>query len=214
VSRFKRVVKYAFGHEYRTARALRFAALSSVTNAVIAAGKIALGLYTLSLFVCVNGLYNAGVALAKFFSSSSVNGRDERARRANYRRAGLLILASSAAYMAYCARMALHGDAAMVYDTTTALAIATFTFAAIGVAARGAVLDQGSRNLTLMAARRVNLVTALNTLTLTQSALMGLSESAEVVARSCGVTGIIFGAVSAVIGLRMAAKPPRQTSPP
>jgi len=62
--------------------------------------------------------------------------------------------------------------------------------------------------------RRVNLVTALNTLTLTQSALMGLSESAEVVSRSCGVTGIIFGAVSAVIGLRMAAAKPPAPRPP
>jgi hypothetical protein len=98
--------------------------------------------------------------------------------------------------------MAIRGKANVTYDLVTALAIATFTFTEISVSVYGISTARKAKNLTLMAAKRINLVTALISLVLTQSALLGI-EGTPNAARYCGWTGLIFGGISAIIGLHM-----------
>jgi hypothetical protein len=190
---------YTFGKEHMTVRTIQSAKVSAILNAILALGKIALGIYSLSLFVCISGLYNIGIALAKH---TTVKTHNEEEPHKSYKRIGFIILAASVIYMVYCANMAIRGKANVTYDLITALTIATFTFTEIGFAAYGIGAARKSKNLTIIAAKRINLVTALISLVLTQSALLGMSGT-ENAAKYCGWTGLIFGAVSAVIGLHM-----------
>jgi hypothetical protein len=205
---FKQLVDYAWGKEHMTARTIRSTRLSSILNAVLALGKIGLGIYSLSLFVCVSGLYNVGIAFAKH---TTVQNRDTEQQHKNYKRIGIIILVTSVVYMIYCANMAIRGKANVTYDLITALTIATFTFTEIGLAAYGMGAARKSKNLTIMAAKRINLVTALISLVLTESALLGL-ESTPNAANYCGWTGLIAGTVSVVVGLHMVITQGRQKS--
>jgi hypothetical protein len=193
--RLKKLTAYAIGKEHRTIRTVQLTKLSMMLNVVLAIGKIGLGVYSLSLFVCMSGFYNIGIAFAKHEAVKD--------RKNSYRRTGYIILVTSVVYLIYCANMAIRNKANISYDLITALTIATLTFSEIGLAVHGLLHARKSKDLTLMAAKRINLVTALISLVLTQSALLGL-ETVENAARYCGWTGLIFGGVSAMIGLSMA----------
>jgi divalent metal cation (Fe/Co/Zn/Cd) transporter len=189
-----------------TARTIRYAKLSMLLNAVLAIGKIGVGVYSLSIFVCVNGFYNVGIALAKH---TAVKGHSESEQRGHYARVGWIILVTSAVYMVYCANMAIRGRANVTYDMITSLAISTFSFAEIGAAIYGVAAARKMKSLAISAAKRVSLVTALISLVLTQSALLGLTETENVV-QYCGWTGLIVGGVSAIIGLSMIVRMRRE----
>jgi hypothetical protein len=206
--RIKTLMDYAFDRQYMTARAVRLAKLSMPINAAIALGKIGVGVYSLSLFVCVSGFYNIGIGLAKHIM---VKGHSEKEQRRHYERVGWVMSASSVTYLIYCAHLAVSGEANVEYDLITSLAIATFTFTEIGFAVYGVLAVRKTKDLTLAAAKRINLVTALISIVLTESALLGMSE-VENAARYCGWTGLIFGAVSAAIGLLMIIEVRRRKS--
>jgi hypothetical protein len=182
-----------------TARTIRFARLSAILNAALALGKIGLGVYSLSVFVCVSGFYNVGIAFAKHITIKD-HERNEQSK--SYIRIGYIILATSAVYMIYCANMVIRGEANITYDLITALAIATFTFTEIGVSIYGILIARRTKSLTFMSVKRINLVSALVSLVLTESALLGI-EGVSNAARYCGWTGLICGGISAIIGLSM-----------
>jgi len=197
--RVKTLMDYAFRKQYMTVRAVHLAKLSMLVNAVLALGKIGMGVYSLSLFVCVNGFYNIGIASAKHIAVKSHNEKD---RRKHYKWVGWIILGASLVYMVYCANMAIQGKANVAYDTITSITIAVFTFTEIGSAIHGLWAARKLNDLTLAAAKRINLVTALISLVLTQSVLLGLNHTANA-ARYCGWTGVALGGVSAIVGLLM-----------
>jgi len=192
-------MNYAFHEQYMTDRAVTFAKVSMLVNAAVAFGKIGLGIYSLSPFICVNGLYNIGIAAAK---KTAVKSHHQQDQRGHYQWVGIIILAASIVYMICCANMAVRGNTNMAYDTVTGIAIATFTFTEVGGAVYGLIAARKKNDLTLAAAKRINLVTALISLVLTQSALLGMGHTANA-ARYCGWTGLIFGGVSAAVGLLM-----------
>jgi len=199
ICRLKTLAGYAFGEKYFTARTINFAKLSMLINAIIAIGKIGIGIYSLSLFICVNGFYNVGIMLAKHIA---VKGSNEQEQRKYYRYVGLIILVTSTLYMAYCANMAIRGKANVSYDLITALTIATFTFVELGIAVYGISTARKNNDLVLEAIKRTNFVTARISLVLTQAALLGMSE-VENAARYCGWTGLLFGGMAVMSGIHM-----------
>jgi len=203
-NRVKTLIDHAFHKQYMTVRAVNLAKLSMLVNAVLALGKIGMGVYSLSLFLCINGFYNIGIAAAKRIT---VKSHGEQDRRKHYKAVGRIILVTSLVYIVYCANMAIRGKANVSYDTITSIAIAVFTFTEIGTAVRGLLTTRKTDDLTLAAAKRVNFVTALISLVLTQSALLGLDHIANA-ARYCGWTGVVLGGVSAIVGLLMLSDPP------
>jgi hypothetical protein len=201
-ARIKTLMSYAFDKHYMTDRAVNFAKLSMFLNAFIALGKISMGIYSLSLFVCVGGFYNIGIGVAKYVM---VKGHAEKDKRRNYKCVGIIILLTSASYMAYCLIMSIRNKANVSYDMIASITIATFTFTEIGLAVRGLLNTRKNANLTLAAAKRISFVTALISIALTQSALLGLSE-VENAARYCGWVGLLLGGVSAMVGAQMIMK--------
>jgi divalent metal cation (Fe/Co/Zn/Cd) transporter len=204
----KQLANYAFAKEHLTARTVRFTQLSAILNACFAIGKIAIGIFSFSFFVCINGFYNVGIALAKH---TATRGRFEDLTVKDYRRVGWIILVTSALYLFYCLNLVIFGKKMAVYDLYTTLAIATISFVEIGVGIYGTLKSRKSKSLTVMAAKRISLVTALISLVLTESALLGLEKTSEV-ARNCGFTGLIFSGVSLLIGLQMILSKRKQVS--
>ncbi|GAB2026808.1 hypothetical protein [Lactovum odontotermitis] len=202
VQKIKRLADLTIKKEYMTLRAIRLARVSSILNILLAAGKIGLGIYSFSLFICINGLYNIGIALAKHTAIRiNVKNESEAALKA-YHRVGFIIFTTSLLYMAYCTDMAVRGVEHGSYDKVTSIGIAAVTFTEIGAALYGILRTRKSNNLTVMAAKRISLVTALISLVLTESALLGL-ENTPNAARYSGWTGLIFSALSVIIGLLM-----------
>lgn len=201
---------YAFGKQYMAIRTVKLAKLSMLLNAFIALGKIGVGIYSFSLFLCVGGFYNIGIGLAKYIMVKSHN---ETEQRRHYKWVGIIILVASAVYMVYCGNMAVQNKANISYSLITGITIATFTFTEIGMAAYGIWAAKKMKNLTLSAAKKINLVTALVSVVLTQSALLGLS-GVENAARYCGWVGLLFGGISAIVGLLMILEVRRKKSSP
>jgi hypothetical protein len=196
------VAGLTFGRERLAERTVRITRLTRYVSAAIALIKIATGIYSLSPFICVSGLYNVGITAAKHLA---VKAAGEREQLRAYRRVGLAITVTSVLYILYALNMALRGKANMRYDIVVSLAIATVTFAEIALAVRGIITARRIKNLAVEAIKRTNLVCALTSLVLTQGALLSLNET-ENAARYCGATGIVFGVVSLVIGVQMCAK--------
>jgi hypothetical protein len=180
-------------------RSVRFTKISRLTNAVIALLKIGMGIYSLSLFICVSGLYNVGIMTTKHFA---VKGVKEREQFHAYGRVGFAIMVTSLLYILYALNMAIGGKSNMQFDLTVSLAIAALSFAEIAIAVCGIVKVRRVKNLAIEAIKRTNLVCSLISLVLTQFVLLSLTET-ENAARYCGYTGLIIGAVSAVIGVQM-----------
>jgi hypothetical protein len=191
--------KYILGREYLTERSVQMTRLSRVVNAALALGKIGLGIYSLSLLLCVNGFYNVGIAVAKHIV---VKDADERGQLQVYGRVGVTIVLTSALYLAYALNMALYDKGTMHYDLIVSLTIATFTFIEIAIAVQGVIVARQVKNLKVEAIKRTNLVCSLISLVLTESALLSL-ENVENAAQYCGWTGLIFGGISVAIGVQM-----------
>lgn len=115
--------------ERNNIRTLRFAKISVVTNVVMAIVKICLGIFTPSLFMCINALYNLGMGFAKHYSLMGIDKAKSRKQEYNYYRIiGIIIFISSLIYMVYSIRMFIGHKSSYQYPEGIAVAIAAFTF--------------------------------------------------------------------------------------
>jgi hypothetical protein len=142
--RIAELSKYVLGREYLTERSVQMTKLSRIVNATLALGKIGIGIYSHSLFPCVNGFYNIGITAAKHIALKDA---DEHGRLQAYGRVGAAIVFISVLYLAYALNMALRGKSNMQYDIITSLTIATFTFTEIAIAVRGVIAARQIKNL-------------------------------------------------------------------
>lgn len=208
--------KLAAAREYNSDRSNRvswivnFTRLSILINALFAAGKIAIGIYSLSLFLCVNGLFNIGVSLSKSIpirgykkGARRIGGNQKRDIEEEHRRLyqmGAIFIFASVIYLIYCVHMMASGKSNVRYDRIVAITIAAVTFTEIGMATRGFLMIRRSREPLIEGMRLISLATSLISLVLTQTALMSLSQEAGATFY-CGLTGVIFGSISAIIGM-------------
>lgn len=185
-----------------------FAGLSVAVNAILAMGKIGMGIYSLSVFLCINGLYNIGIGFAKATSIKWYLDRkkapDEH-RKDEYRVyfiIGMIILAASILYMAYCIRLLMGNHSNIKYSDIVAITIATFTFTEVGMAVHGIVTTRKNREPIMEAVKLTNFAASLISLVLTEAALLSFTYEGNS-SVYCGITGIIFGGVAAMTGLYM-----------
>ncbi|MEK5252965.1 cation transporter [Paenibacillus sp. FSL F4-0125] len=99
-------------------RSIKYAKISFYMNIVMAVGKMIVGLYTASIFLCMYAFYNEGLALAK---ATAVKGHlkgkrppDEthpygygREEYKSYFRVGVILTTSSIVFIIYCVRLFL-----------------------------------------------------------------------------------------------------------
>jgi len=188
---------------------VNFTRLSILINAIFAIGKIAIGIYSLSFFLCINGFYNAGISVSKSLSirgykkktyNTGDRKRDIKEEHRRLYQMGIVVIVASAVYLIYCIHMMLAGKNNEHYNQIVAITIALVTFTEIGVAIRNFIAARKSREPLMEGMKLISLATSLISLVLTQTTLMSLSNS-DNIPFACGLTGIIFGSLSAIIGM-------------
>ena len=191
-------------------RTILFARLSVITCAVMAVGKIVLGIISASMFLYINAAYSVGLGLAKLFAVKA--DREEQAgqytdemlrKRQNgaYTAIGAIVLATSVVYMIYCVRMFL-GDSGMQYGEITAIAIATMTVTEIVLAVYGVITTKRDEKPIHEAVKLTNFASSLISVVLTQCAILSFAGEGDLSVYN-GLSGVIFGLCAAAIGLYM-----------
>ncbi len=205
--------KMLYGRDGFAQRALVFARLSVILNAALALGKIAMGLYSPSFFLCLNGLYNLGIGGAKLAAlkgyresrkepdDAHSEGYGEEEYRYYYL-VGIILLIASIIYMLYCIRMLTGGRSSIQYTIIMGIAIAAVTFTEIGLAIHGIIATRRSRSPVMEALKLTNLAASMISLVLTQTAIMSAVAEGDHTFYF-GVTGILFGGLAALTGLHM-----------
>ncbi|MDF2926633.1 MAG: hypothetical protein K0R57_5547 [Paenibacillaceae bacterium] len=203
-------------------RSIYFARMSVPLNAVMAVGKIVLGIFSFSVFLCVNAFYNIGIACAKY---SAVKAHEDakahlaaadpaeirRMQHNAYRLIGVIVLASSIVYLVYCLKILFFGDDVTRYHEYIAIAIAAVTFTEIAVSLHGAVSARRNEEPVIEAIKLTNLASSLISLVLTQTAIMSFTHEGDTSFYN-GMSGIIFGTLAALIGLYMILRNPERES--
>ena len=198
-------------------RSIRFAKLSVPLNIAMAVGKIFLGIFSFSFFLCINAFYNIGIASAKFYAVKShedtINTQSEdiqKKQQAAYHVIGSIVLVTSLVYIVYCIKM-FSGGVSPKYHEYIAIAIAAVTFTEIAVSFQGVISARRSNEPVIEAIKLTNFVSSLISIVLTQTAIMSFTYDGDA-SFSNGLSGIVFGALAALIGLYMIVRNPERKS--
>ena len=197
--RIKELKNYAFGKEYIVERTIRFATLSAILNAFLALFRIGMGFYTRSPLYCVYGIYHAGIGIAKYTTANKPTQGEERK---NYKTVGLIVFITCMVYVLYCSKMVICGEGNIYRNAATAIMLSKLALLEVGKSIFCVFNTWSLKNLTVLAAKRINLVTALVSLVLTLSTFLEMNGF-PIVARYNGWVGLFVGFVSALIGLQM-----------
>lgn len=183
-------------------RSLRFASASGTLNFLVGSGKLALGLFSLSLITCVSACYTFGMASGKYLIlRGSLKPLEKQYQYYGY--AGIMLIITSLLYSAYSLRL-LVTPVTVTYDRNVALIIATFTFVEIGVGVRGVIVELKNQSLLIHGLKMINLASALVSLVLTQTAILSFSDSqTSLHPRVNGLFGVLMGGCSAFLGCFM-----------
>ena len=184
-------------------RTLHLAGISGAGNILLGLGKILSGILSLSAFVCVNGLYTLGMVLARYCAlAGAVRTQDAKQQSVYYRRSGMILIAASLLYIGCSAWNVFH-PREVSYHMYVALAIATFTFAEIGINLYGMLTNRGNRTPLLHAIKTINLAAALISLVLTQSALLSFAGDGRHDPAVNGLMGLLSGTCAVLLGIFM-----------
>ena len=188
-------------HDAR-ARTLLLVRGSLLRNGLMMAVKLALGLLSLSPFVCLNAFYNLCMGFARylFFIGYSAQ-RGQFAQRRCYMAIGGLVLLASVLYMLYAVGMLL-GARSPAYPRYVALAVAAFTLTELILNIRGSIVAGKNREPLLQALKLTNLSSNLICLVLTQTAILSLAQPARSSFYN-GLSGVVLSGAAALIGLGM-----------
>lgn len=194
-----------------------FAKLSVPFNAMMAVGKISVGIFFYSFFLCFNAFYNIGIAAAKFFALRAFENTGETPgsqtldpgmkHDAAYRTIGGIVLVSSLVFVIYSIRLFIGAGSTVRYPQNVAIAIAAVTFTEIIVSMRGVVTTRRNKEPLMQAIKLTNLSSAVISLVLTQTALLSFTYEGDASIYN-GLSGILFGGIAALIGVYMIIKRP------
>lgn len=215
-------LKYYFSDkEHSHNRIIQFSKLSVIINVAIAFGKIGMGIYSLSLFLCINGLYNVGIASAKAValkgysnsigypvwklqSHSNTPGKKKKNRKTEYKYCylvGIIVFISSVIYTICATRVLLGKHSNAKYSNFMTFVIFTFTVVEITISLQGIYTARKNREPILEAIKLTCLVSSLIALVLSQTAILSYTGREPNI--YFDIFGVVFGNVSSIIGLHM-----------
>jgi len=185
-------------------RSLKLAGASGSANLFVGAGKLGLGIFSLSFFTCVSAFYTFGMVVAKYFALAGIlKAKNKQEQYRYYFLSGIILLVASLLFIAYSIRLFLRPEIS-VYDMYTALAIATFTFAELGINIRGVFVERHNHTPLFHAIKMINLASSLICLVLTQTAILSFSDTqTDLHPTANGAIGVIMGICATAIGIIM-----------
>lgn len=184
-------------------RALHLAGISGVGNIVLGLGKLSTGILSVSIFVCVNGLYTLGMVLARYCAlAGAIRTQDVKKQYNYYRWSGIILILASLLYILYAAWSYFHPKE-VSYHMYIALAIATFTFTEIGINLYGMLANRKNRTPLLHAIKTINLAASLISLVLTQSAILAFADGDGHDPSVNALMGLLSGMCAVLLGVYM-----------
>lgn len=185
---------------------------SIFTNLGLAAVKALLGVFSLSIFLCINALYNLGIALAKYFILDGITRESEGGvERKDSVRVGVILLFSSVIYILY-STYTLTSPPAQQYHMFIAIGIAAFTFAEVVLNLKGVFSKKKEKTHFMQLTKLTNLASSFIGLALTQRAILSFTSPGENLARANGSVGIIFGSLAVLLGIYIIYNAKQETS--
>lgn len=189
----------------RYTRCMYFTTIAVPFNAMLAIGKIVLGVFSLSFILIINAFFNMGMAVAKYLAvkthRTSVTEMDQRK---SYRSIGWMILFSSIMFIVFCSVLTI-SNTVIKYDPHIAVIIATVTFTELVLSIHGIIHARKDKKLIMEAVKLTNFASALISLALTQAALLSFAYDGNAVGYNM-ISGLLFGTISGFIGIYMILK--------
>lgn len=196
----------------RKKRWIYFANISAYVNCILAIGKLILGIYSFSIFMCLNALYNAGIVAIKYIV---IKGHNEAMRlpdnanpngygRLEYRyyiQVGKIIIATSTVYVIYSIRLFIKGSNDE-YSQIAAIVIAAVAFTEIGTSIYGILVTRAEKEPIINALKLSNLSSAMISIVLTQTAILSSKNNGDHSVAN-GIAGMLFGGGAVCIGVYM-----------
>lgn len=197
-------------------RSLQVAGASCIVSAGAGTGKLIMGLISLSLFTCVSAFYSFAMVVAKVVALSALvreTGREEQTRFCKL--AGRLLVAASALYMFYAARLLWQPQERGVH-LYIAIGIAAFTFFELALNIRGVLVERHNRAPLFYTLKTINLASACIGLVLTQRALLALEalENPSAHTHANILMGLLMGGCALLLGIRLILRMKRMACRP
>lgn len=170
---------------------------------IFAAGKIAIGIYTFSVFLCISGLNSilAGYARRTYLDCEKASKGDSEKEYKVFLKIALFILGGSVAFTFYMARLFYYPDH-VKYGTIPAITIATMAFTELGFAIAGVAR---TKDILASAIKKLNLTSAFSAIVLTQVAILSFTQETDL-SYFNAIGGIVFGGLSIIVSLFMILK--------
>ncbi|WOO36730.1 hypothetical protein R2R35_23550 [Anaerocolumna sp. AGMB13020] len=187
-------------------RSLHLTGAAITVSFFIVAGKLFMGILSLSFFACANAFYSIGMIVAKSIALTGIRKASDINKQYQYFiYSSTVLICSSLLYILYSVRL-FYSPMTASYHMIAALGIAAVTFTEVGLNIRGVIVTRYNNTLLLHAIKMINLSASFIALVLTQTALLSFTgnEADPVeISNANGLIGILMGTVAAFIGFSM-----------
>lgn len=182
--------------EKQRKKIIYFTRSSMAWNLIVALYKISLAYMSKSILILVYAMYDISLIITK--TTFIIKLKDESNK---YYIVGLIVMGSSIWYMLYSIRILLVGSP-IVYNLYVSIAITLITFLNLVLALIGIRHARIRMNLEEETSKLISLANSLISLSLIPTAILSFTKI-DNISFYMGVLGIIFGALSALIGVYM-----------
>ena len=194
-------------------RTLTTNAGSFLINALTGTGQLALGIFLLSPWYIVNGVYYLllcaarGQALRRYRKTRTIEDEKKRydASFVVHKRGGIFICLMGISYLEICLWMYFTGESRVQNEMYLVLGVATIAFSKIGFAIHGMIVNRHMHDPIISLFKKISFLDAMVSLVVTQCTLLTMMESAEAVSSS-SLFGMGISVLFLVIGILMLTK--------
>lgn len=184
--------------------------VSTIYSYVWATYKIVFGAYSFSYFFCISGASTLLFGFIKLVYLKNYSNSDFDELKGKSITLATLLLLSSALFTFYSLHSLFIGET-KEYGLITSLAIATFSFAELGISIFKVIKAKNAQNLLLKTFRGCNLASSCFAIVLTQIALLSTTKTEANFYNA--LTGLVFGLFAIFIAIYLLIYLSKQTKP-
>lgn len=171
--------------------------VTTTLNAIVGIFKIILAIISHSLLLFIYSFYNVSISLAKRTSMRE----KQKYEYENFYFCGIIVLVASISYILYSDYIYFNGSNSK-YNMYVAIGIATLAFYNITVAIIGIIKAKKRKDIKNQTIKLTNLASSFISMSLTQTAILSFTTDTDM-SKYNAIGGIIFGILSAMIGIYM-----------
>lgn len=172
--------------------------ISLIYSFVWAVCKIVFGVFTASYFFCVGGVSTLLFGFIKRVYLKHRENEDEQERKGKSITIAILLIISSAFFTFYMARL-FFIDEIKNYGLILSIAIATFSFAELGISIYNFCKAKKTDDVLLQAFKGCSLASSCYALVFTQVALLSATNNTNNFCNA--ITGVVLGGFAVLIGI-------------